>query len=125
VNPPDGRLRDRGGGRGTDGGACVDIKRISNGSWKSTTAKPMMQNLISAIAIAAAFASGLGAESRALFSESFESGKLDPAIWDVRTMGAATVAVEPVEGAHGKYALHAHYPEMTRRLRDGDSHPSA
>ena len=29
-------------------------------------------------------------------------------------MGGATVAVEPVEGTHGKYALHAHYPEMTR-----------
>ncbi len=29
-------------------------------------------------------------------------------------MGAATVSVEAVEGAHGKYALHAHYPEATR-----------
>ncbi len=29
-------------------------------------------------------------------------------------MGAATIAVEPVEGAHGKYALHAHWPEGTR-----------
>ena len=24
------------------------------------------------------------------------------------------MAVEPVEGAHGKYALHIHYPESAR-----------
>ncbi len=74
----------------------------------------MMQNLFNAVAIAAAFLSALAAQSKPVFSESFESGKLDPSVWDVRTMGAATVAVEPVEGSHGKYALHAHYPEMTR-----------
>src|SRR5215472_18739260 len=74
----------------------------------------MAQNLFNSVVIAAAFASCLSAQSKPVFSEGFESGRLDPAIWDVRTMGAATVAVEPVDGAHGKYALHAHYPEMTR-----------
>ncbi|MDQ1474691.1 MAG: hypothetical protein QOJ99_6171, partial [Bryobacterales bacterium] len=29
-----------------------------------------------------------------------------------RVAGTATVAVEPVEGGHGKYALHVHYPDM-------------
>ena len=74
----------------------------------------MMQHVFSIVIITAVCASSLTAQSKPIFSESFESGKLDPSIWDVRTMGAATVAVEPVEGAHGKYVLHAHYPEMTR-----------
>src|SRR5579864_3066554 len=73
-----------------------------------------MKNLFSGLVITTVFVSALGAQTKPIFSEGFESGKLDPAIWDVRTMGAATVAVEAVEGAHGKYALHAHYPEMTR-----------
>jgi hypothetical protein len=28
--------------------------------------------------------------------------------------GASTIAVEPQDGAHGKYALHVHYPAMAR-----------
>jgi len=54
------------------------------------------------------------AQTKPVFTETFESGKLDPGIWDIRTTGAATIAVEPAEGAHGKFALHVHYPEMTR-----------
>ena len=55
------------------------------------------------------------AQSRPLFEENFESGKVDPAVWDQRVSGLATVAVEPVDGAHGRYALHVHYPEMAAR----------
>jgi hypothetical protein len=55
----------------------------------------------------------LAAQMKPVFTETFESGKIDPAIWETRTMGTATIAVEPVEGAHGSYALRAHYPEMT------------
>src|SRR3954454_8689246 len=73
-----------------------------------------IQHLFSTVIIAAVCGSSLSAQSKPIFSESFETGKLDPAIWDVRTTGMATVAVGPAEGAHGKYALHAHYPEMTR-----------
>src|SRR4051794_14937556 len=96
--------------------ACVQshpptgaIDRISSpGSCdKLAASEPMTHNLFEAVAIAAAFASALTAQSKPIFSETFESGKLEPAIWDVRTMGAATVTVEPVEGAHGKFALHA------------------
>ena len=47
-----------------------------------------------------------------VFTENFESGKIDPAIWDTRVAGTATIAVEQVEGGHGKYALHVHYPDM-------------
>lgn len=59
-------------------------------------------------------AANLMAQTKPLFTENFESGKLDPAVWDSRTMGTATLAVEPVEGAHGKFALHVHYPDDAR-----------
>lgn len=45
-----------------------------------------------------------------LFTESFESGKVDPAVWEQRVTGTSTIAVEAADGAHGKYALHVHYP---------------
>ncbi len=54
-------------------------------------------------------------QTRPVFQETFESGRIDPAVWDTRTSGTATVAVESVDGAHGKYALHIHYPEMAAR----------
>jgi hypothetical protein len=56
----------------------------------------------------------LPAQNQTVLAESFESGKVDPAVWDQRVTGTATLAVEPVEGAHGKYALHIHYPDMAR-----------
>jgi hypothetical protein len=62
----------------------------------------------------AALATGLLAQTKPVFTENFESGKIDPAVWDIRTTGPATIAVEPADGAHGKYALHVHYPEMAR-----------
>jgi len=57
----------------------------------------------------------LPAQTKPVFEETFESGKLDPAVWDQRVTGTATAAVEPVDGAHGKYALHIHYPDMAAR----------
>ncbi len=36
------------------------------------------------------------------FTETFESGKIDPAVWDQRVTGTSTVAVEAADGAHGK-----------------------
>ena len=54
----------------------------------------------------------VSAQNKPVFEESFESGKLDPAVWDQRVTGTATAAVEAMEGAHGKYALHIHYPDM-------------
>jgi len=67
--------------------------------------------IIRGAAVCAALAGCLCAQSP-VFTESFESGKLDPAVWDQRVMGTATIAVEPTDGAHGKYALHVHYPDM-------------
>ena len=49
-----------------------------------------------------------------VLTEDFESGKIDPAVWEVRQKGGETIAVEPIEGAHGKYALHVRYTENER-----------
>jgi hypothetical protein len=45
-----------------------------------------------------------------VFSESFESGKLDPAVWDTRTNNGAVVKVQSDIVHGGKYALQVHYP---------------
>jgi hypothetical protein len=55
------------------------------------------------------------ARNKPVFSENFESGKINPAVWDQRVQGTATIAVEKVDGAKGKYALHVHYPDMAAR----------
>ena len=65
-------------------------------------------------ALAAASTAGLLAQGKPVFKEDFESGKIDPAVWEQRVTGTATIAVEPADGAHGKYALHVHYPENER-----------
>ncbi len=65
--------------------------------------------------LAIALPLGLAAQGAPVLSESFESGKLDPAVWEQRVMGTATIAVEAADGAHGKYALHVHYPDMAAR----------
>ncbi len=57
----------------------------------------------------------LSARAKPVFTENFESGKIDPAKWDQRVEGTATIAVEKVKGAKGKYALHVHYPDMAAR----------
>lgn len=72
-------------------------------------------NILTAAAVLAITISGLSAQIKPVFEESFESGKLDPAVWDQRVSGTATAAVEASDGAHGKYALHVHYPEMAGR----------
>ncbi|HVW09066.1 MAG TPA: hypothetical protein VHC90_10825, partial [Bryobacteraceae bacterium] len=73
----------------------------------------MLTTLLRSAAAAAAFAACLCAQKPVL-TEDFESGKIDPAKWEVRAKGAPTMNVEETEGAHGKYALHIHYPDMER-----------
>ena len=69
--------------------------------------------LLRSIAVFAAVAAGLYAQ-KPVFTEDFESGKIDPAVWDTRQKGGETIAVEAADGAHGKFALHVHYPENER-----------
>jgi hypothetical protein len=69
------------------------------------------------LAVSAAMAAALTASlyaQKPVLTEDFESGKIDPAVWDLRKQGAPTIGVEQVDGAHGKYALHIHYPDMER-----------
>lgn len=53
------------------------------------------------------------AEGPALFTEDFESGAIKPEIWTSYAKGAATLRVQSEKVAHGKFALHAHYPAGT------------
>jgi len=60
-------------------------------------------------------AATLGAQSKPVFSEDFESGQVDRKVWDQRVDGVATLMVQQGQAAHGKYALQIHYPEMAAR----------
>jgi hypothetical protein len=46
-----------------------------------------------------------------VFSEDFESGSLNPAVWDTRTAGDVAITVQQTQVAHGKSALQVHYPK--------------
>lgn len=60
-------------------------------------------------------AATLGAQTGPIFSEDFESGKVDRGVWGQRVDGVATLKVQQDQAAHGKYALQIHYPEMAAR----------
>jgi hypothetical protein len=70
------------------------------------------ERLVCALGLAAIFSFAVAAQHKPVLAENFESGKIDAAVWDLRVAGTATIAVEPADGAHGKYALHVHYPDM-------------
>src|ERR1017187_8655467 len=74
---------------------------------------PTFRTLVGAAAVLAGLTTTLYAQ-KPILTEDFESGKIDPAVWDVRQKGGETIAVEAVDGAHGKYALHVHYTENER-----------
>ena len=46
-----------------------------------------------------------------VFSEDFESGRLNQAVWKTTELGNATVTVQQTQVAHGKSALQIHYPK--------------
>jgi hypothetical protein len=73
----------------------------------------MLTTLLRSAAALAVFTACIYAQ-QPVFTENFESGKIDPAVWEVRAKGAPTMNVEETDGAHGKYALHIHYPDMER-----------
>jgi hypothetical protein len=54
------------------------------------------------------------ADGPALITEDFESGTIDPKKWSIFATGNATVTVEKDFVAHGKNALHVHYPAGER-----------
>ena len=50
-----------------------------------------------------------------LFSEDFESGTLDPAVWTKEVTGANVISVQSDKVAHGKYALKVSCPAPSSR----------
>jgi len=67
--------------------------------------------VLAAFGLAATTRLAAQADSAApVFSENFESGKLDPAVWDTRTNNGAVVKVQSDIVHGGKYALQVHYP---------------
>ena len=63
-----------------------------------------------AFLLAALAALPLAAQSPA-FSENFESGSLNKAVWKTLDAGSATISVQSAQVAHGKSALQIHYPK--------------
>jgi hypothetical protein len=57
-----------------------------------------------------AFSGALRAQSP-VFSEDFESGSLNRAVWDLRTSGDVVVSVQQTLAAHGGSALQIHVPK--------------
>jgi hypothetical protein len=55
-----------------------------------------------------------------MFNEDFESGSINPKVWVTRVVGAPTITVEQDVVAHGKNALHVHYPKGTPGSMNGD-----
>ena len=54
-------------------------------------------------------------ESKPLFSEDFESGKLDPSVWTQQVSGDNIIQVQQDKVAHGKYALLVRCPTPAQR----------
>jgi hypothetical protein len=52
---------------------------------------------------------------RPLFSEDFESGALDPALWTQQVTGDAILKVQSAKVAHGRYALQVSSPNPANR----------
>ncbi len=53
------------------------------------------------------------ADGPALISDDFESGAIDEKKWANHVVGKPTITVEQDNVAHGKYAMHVHYPAGT------------
>ncbi len=63
-----------------------------------------------AFSLVALSTSSLRAQSP-VFSEDFESGSLNKAVWKTLDAGNATVTVQKTQVAHGKSAVQIHYPK--------------
>jgi hypothetical protein len=68
---------------------------------------------------AVACVAALAAQTKPLISENFESGKIDPKVWELRITGTVEIKVVQESSAHGKYALQVHYPVDAVRIPQG------
>jgi len=85
------------------------MKSLPFGFFSSASAA-RLRPIFAALGFAAVCAGPLRAQSP-VFTEDFESGQLDPAVWDTRTSGNVQITVQQVLVAHGKSALQIHYPK--------------
>ena len=70
---------------------------------------PVSRFVAGSVFCLAACAALTAAEKGFVFSEDFESGSLDKAVWEARTAGKAAPSVQQGQAAHGKSALQIHY----------------
>ena len=66
-----------------------------------------------------AFSLTLAAQTKPLLSETFESGSIDPAIWEQKVTGTVSISVVEDATGHGKRVLKVHYPADTPRIAQG------
>jgi len=74
---------------------------------------PVKKSLLLTAGIALVLQGSLNAQTKPVFSEDFESGKIDASVWSQKISGAATLEVQQDQAAHGKYALKVHYPDSS------------
>jgi hypothetical protein len=77
--------------------------------------QPLLFALILAPSLAAAPAQQPKSQPKPLFSEDFESGKLDPNVWTQQVTGDNIIQVQQDKVAHGKYALLVRCPAPAQR----------
>ena len=94
ASAPAASATGRGRGRGTGGGGGAAAAPAGGGKPVAAWDRP--------------------ADGPAFFTDDFESGTLNPKVWVSKATGTATVKVEQDVVAHGKYALHMHYPAGSR-----------
>ena len=84
---------------------------ITSQRHSSRSAKPGLLSATIGFAFAlAVVAAPLRAQSP-VFSEDFESGSLNKAVWKTLEVANATITVQSAQVAHGKSALQIHYPK--------------
>jgi hypothetical protein len=78
--------------------------------------RPLLNTLFFALILApAASAQQPKSQTKPLFSEDFESGKLDPNVWTQQVTGDNIIQVQQDKVAHGKYALLVRCPTPAQR----------
>jgi hypothetical protein len=76
----------------------------------------LLKSLIFALMLGpGAFAQQAKSQPKPLFSEDFESGKLDPRVWTQQITGDNIITVQQDKVAHGKYALLVRCPTPSQR----------
>ena len=114
-----------GEGGNKDGSGTNQHPRQQSPPWRMLSSMPRASLLPFALILVLAPASAAGpaaqqpkpqpAQTKPLFSEDFESGKLDPNVWTQQITGDSAITVQQDKVAHGKYALKVSCPTPAQR----------